>query len=76
LQHFQIGINLTDPVYRGLYHGKRGHDDDFEDVLKRAVVAGCEKLMVTGSDLQNSKEGIKLAEEHGEHLRSTVLYNC
>ena len=63
----KVGINLTDPVYRGVYHGKQAHEDDLTDVVKRGVDAGCKKLMITGSDLRNSEEGIRLAREHGEH---------
>ena len=74
----QIGINFTDPVFRGVYHGKRGHPDDFEDMLERAKAAGCEKFMVTGSDLKESKNAVKLAEQHRQsctQLKLVVLLN-
>ena len=60
----QVGINLTDPVFTGIYHGKKAHESDVEDVLKRAVDAGCVKLMVTGSDLRESRNAVKLAMQH------------
>ena len=60
----QVGINLGDPVFRGIYHGKQAHEDDLNDVLQRAVDAGCVKLMVTGSDLEESQKAVKMAEEH------------
>lgn len=65
-----MGINLGDPIFRGIYHGKRAHEDDFDGVLKRAVDAGCVKLMVTGSDLVESKNAVKIAQEHRKRLLS------
>jgi TatD DNase family protein len=64
----KIGINLGDPVFRGLYHGKQAHEDDFEDVLQRAKDIGCQKFMVTGSDLKESKHAVALAEAHRKFL--------
>lgn len=55
---------MGDPIFRGIYHGKQAHKDDLEEVLRRAVDAGCLKLMVTGSDLEESKKAVKMAEEH------------
>ena len=64
-----MGINLGDPVFRGIYHGKRAHEDDLQDVVQRALEAGCEKMMVTGSDLKESAHAIELAEKY---RRSTL----
>jgi TatD DNase family protein len=60
----QVGINLGDPVFRGIYHGRRAHEDDFEDVLQRAKDVGCLKLMITGSDLKESQHAVKIAKDH------------
>lgn len=59
-----MGINLGDPVFRGVYHGKKVHDDDLDDVLQRAQDVGCIKMMVTGSDLEESKKAVQMAQEH------------
>ena len=64
LEYVDIGVNLGDPVFQGMYHGKRAHESDLEDVIQRATAAGCLKMMITGSDLEQSKIAIKLAEDY------------
>ena len=61
--NFQVGINLGDPIFRGVYHGKQAHDDDLDQVVQRALDMGCTKLMVTGSDLKESAHAIELAKQ-------------
>ncbi|KAI9664762.1 MAG: hypothetical protein M1821_006210 [Bathelium mastoideum] len=77
LRYVDVGINLGDPVFRGIYHGKRAHDDDFELVLQRALEAGCRKFMVTGSDLTESEHAIELAKAHPGFCYATIgLHPC
>ncbi|KAI9032069.1 putative deoxyribonuclease TATDN1-like protein [Hyaloraphidium curvatum] len=66
-----IGANLTDPVFRGIYRGKHVHPDDFGQVLERARAAGVERVIVTGGSLSESEEALALAEQH-DGLYSTV----
>lgn len=60
----QIGINLSDAMYRGIYHGRPVHPPDLPAVLSRAQTAGCAKFMITGSDLSESERAVALAREH------------
>lgn len=60
----QIGINFTDPVYRGSYHDKQVHHEDLDKVIQRAVKVGVKKFMVTGSDLEESKKAIEIARAY------------
>jgi len=39
-------------------------DDDRDDVIRRAVEAGVEKMLVPGLDLESSQAAVKLAESH------------
>jgi hypothetical protein len=64
LKYADIGINLGDLVYQGVYHGKAAHESDLKDVIQRALAVGCVKMMVTGSDLKESRKAVKLAEEY------------
>ncbi|MCJ1364761.1 hypothetical protein MMC16_003877 [Acarospora aff. strigata] len=72
LRYADVGINLSDPIYRGIYHGKKAHDDDLEDVLQRAVDVGCTKMMVTGSDLEESRKAVQIAKGHPGLCFATV----
>ncbi|KAL5324706.1 hypothetical protein ACEPPN_009254 [Leptodophora sp. 'Broadleaf-Isolate-01'] len=67
-----IGINLTDPVYTGLYHGTQRHQNDLPAVVQRAIDIGCEKLIVTGSDLEHSQTAVRLAEEFSNTIYATI----
>ena len=60
----QIGINLADPVFRGRYHGKQHHPNDFDGVLQRAKDVGCTKFMVTGSDFKSCREALELTTKY------------
>ncbi|PBP16815.1 deoxyribonuclease Tat-D [Diplocarpon rosae] len=67
-----IGINLTDPIFRGAYHGTQRHEDDLSDVIQRAVDIGCEVLIVTGSDLEHSKQAVVLAQDYPGTVYATI----
>lgn len=61
LRLIDIGANLTDPMFQGIYHGRQAHPSDFDDVLKRAFDVGLEKIIVTGGSLTDSKEALTVA---------------
>ncbi|KAL4921220.1 hypothetical protein BDW62DRAFT_208563 [Aspergillus aurantiobrunneus] len=84
LKYVDIGINLSDPVFKGNYHGKQVHDDDLDDIIQRARDVGCHKFMVTGSDLQESKHAVEIAQRYpgfcyatvGVHPCQAKLFDC
>ncbi|KAG4443379.1 hypothetical protein IFR05_001168 [Cadophora sp. M221] len=72
-----IGINLTDPVYTGLYHGTQRHENDLSAVVQRAIDIGCEKLIVTGSDLEHSQTAVRLAGRFPNTVYATIgIHPC
>lgn len=72
LRYIDIGINFTDPIFRGIYHDKQRHEDDFSDIIQRALDAGCKKFMVTGSDLAESKHALEISTAHPGLCYATI----
>ncbi|GAA5999054.1 3'-5'-exodeoxyribonuclease [Rhodotorula paludigena] len=71
-----IGSNLGDPVFRGNYHGKQAHSDDFDDILKRAQRAGVGMQLLTGDCLEGSKEVLELAQKHRGLFATIGCHPC
>ena len=65
-RYVDIGINLADPIFRGIYHGTRRHPDDLGAVISRAKEVGCQKLIVTGYDFKSSRDALEIAKEYRE----------
>ncbi|OAV90419.1 hypothetical protein, variant [Puccinia triticina 1-1 BBBD Race 1] len=71
-----IGSNLGDPVFRGEYHGKQVHADDFQQILTRARSAGVVKQILTGDCLSGSKEVRELARGNEELYATVGCHPC
>lgn len=76
LEYVDIGCNLTDPQYRGVYRDKQKHKEDLLTVLKRGadvgvtrmvITCGIEEDIVAARTLANSCESPKLAYTCGVH---------
>ncbi|XP_053961948.1 deoxyribonuclease TATDN1 [Anastrepha ludens] len=72
-KYIDIGANLTDPMFRGVYGGKQKHTDDLHLVLERAWKQGVEKMIITVGSLNETDEALKLAQQDD---RLTVTMGC
>jgi TatD DNase family protein len=57
-----IGLNLSSDRY----------DSDRATVVERALAAGVDRLILTGTSVAESAEVVRLAREHAPHCRATV----
>jgi len=60
-----IGANLTDPMFKGIYNGNKKHKEDLEDVLKRAWENDLKKIIITSGSLDDSIEALQIASLNG-----------
>ena len=58
-----IGANLTDGMFRGLYRGKQAHPDDYTSMLERAWSVGVDRIMVTAGCKQDIEEALELVRD-------------
>ncbi|KAG5932265.1 hypothetical protein E4U53_001403 [Claviceps sorghi] len=76
-RYVDIGINLSDPIFRGRYHGQQRHPDDLASVIDRARQVGCTKLIITGSSLESSREALQLSQEYpGTCYATAGIHPC
>lgn len=61
-----IAVNLTDPMFQGKYHGRKRHDPDLPAVLERAKGKGVERILITGTSLEESREALNMAKQYSE----------
>jgi TatD DNase family protein len=59
-------VNLTDPQFEGTYHGRQKHSSDLEAVVSRAKGKGVERILITGTSLEESRRALDLARRFGE----------
>ena len=58
-----IGANLLDPMFQGVYRDKARHSPDFSAVLCRAQEAGVTRIIVTAGSLQESHDALELCRK-------------
>ena len=68
-----IGANMLDPMFQGIYREKERHPGDLSAVLARTRSAGVTKLMVTAGTLQESRDALKLCRNSCETPKSSEL---
>lgn len=64
--HFSdIGANLTDPMYQGIYNGIQKHQPDLDNVLERSWNNNLSKIIITAGSLEESKKALEIAKTDG-----------
>ncbi|KAF0852853.1 Sec-independent protein translocase protein TatD (deoxyribonuclease) [Andalucia godoyi] len=57
-----IGANLTDCMFAGVYNSKQAHPADVSHVLRRAVSAGADRIVITAGRLSDTLEALAMIE--------------
>lgn len=76
-KYFDVGVNITDMMFKGWYHGRSHHTADLANVLFKAKAFGVEKMLLTGSSLEESRKTIDfILEEAPQHVGRWPGLSC
>lgn len=64
-----IGANLTDEVFDGVYSGSKKHDPDRAQVLERAWQIGVERIILTVGTIFDCEPAFKIAATDGGFVK-------
>ncbi|KAI3632073.1 hypothetical protein MIR68_009909 [Amoeboaphelidium protococcarum] len=64
VQIIDIAVNVTDQMFRGAYHGKRVHGEDFKLMIDRAHQVGVTGILATGTSLKSSRQCIEVCKQY------------
>ncbi|KAL4498650.1 hypothetical protein ABPG72_019768 [Tetrahymena utriculariae] len=62
LRFFDVAANLGSSQFAGFYKGKKFHDNDVKDVIQRANEGGCDRLLLSASNLKDAKECYQISQ--------------
>lgn len=73
-RYFDIGVNFSDLMFQGRYHGSETpkHPCDLENVIARARLFGVNRMLITASNIEESMDHFDLVKEHPGSFTSTV----
>lgn len=60
-----IGANLTDEMFQGIYNGSQKHPSDLDIVLNRAWKSGLDRIIITVGCLSDRQGSIDIAAKDG-----------
>lgn len=63
-KYYDIGLNLTDGMFQGVYNGKKYHSSDIVQVLNRASKIGVREALLTGSSITESQQASQFAHQY------------
>ena len=74
LRFADIGANLTDEQFTGVYRSKRHHPPDLPAVLARAATHGLSSIFITAGTFDECKEAVQLIGQHQPNHDALRLY--
>lgn len=60
-----IGANLTDGMFQGIYNRSQKHPNDLDIVLDRSWSNGLDKIIITVGTIDDVKEAAEIADKDG-----------
>jgi len=76
-RYFDIGVNFSDPMFKGYYNSRPKHPSDLDKVIERAHVFNVDKMLITASSVKESKEHLSLCHDYkGKFFSTAGVHPC
>ena len=79
LKFVDIGANLLDERFtQGIYHEKKRHEPDFEQVIQRASQVGVTHIILTAGTIDESAQAVQYVRKLRQNstLASAIQFSC
>ena len=73
---FDIAANMCDDEFQGIYHEKKYHESDVDEVLKRAKDIGVEKFLFGSGSLNDTKISYELSQKDKNYYITCGIHPC
>lgn len=73
--YIDIGANMLDEMYQGVYHGHANHAPDVDAVLERAHARGVTHLIVTAGTVEETAAGVAFCAARAGRPGTPALYS-
>lgn len=73
---FDIAANLADPSFKGIYYDKKCHEEDIDEVIKRADSVGCDGLLIVGGYIKDSIDSYHISLKSKNFYCTVGVHPC
>ena len=75
-EFFDIAANMCDDEFQGIYHDKKYHESDIDEVLERAKNMGVKKFLFAAGCLEDAKISYELSQKSSDFYITCGIHPC
>ena len=75
-EFFDIAANMCDEEFQGIYHDKKYHESDVDEVLERAKKIGVKKFLFASGSLEDGKISYELSQKSPDYYITCGIHPC
>ena len=73
---FDIAANLCSEQFQGIYHDKKYHETDVDEVIERANKMGVKKMLFAAGDFEDTKVSYNLSQKNSNYYITCGIHPC
>ena len=73
---FDIAANLCSEEFQGIYHEKKYHETDVDEVIERANKMGVKKMLFAAENFEDTKISYNLSQKSSNYYITSGIHPC